>query len=131
MLVRKLFGFIGFVNEKLLRQTKQSTIGLGSNLSVVYANLRHIARGKFGSELKLQHPNDSFKFPLPNRFSCPADRDSSKQRLYMTIKQAIVGGTPPPDKSAYDDINNPKIQDRPLETISRIRLLKTARSEEI
>ena len=89
---RKIFGFLDFVNEKVFRKSKQSSADLGSTVNILVAKVIHFLRSKREIELKLEYPNNVFLVPLPNRYSCPKDRNTSTQKLFMTLKQAALEG---------------------------------------
>ena len=55
-------------------------------ITILTANILYELRYKFKCPLKLQYPNDTLQFPLPNRWSNP-NVTFSKQQLYMVIKQ--------------------------------------------
>lgn len=59
----------------------------------MYATFKHDMRFKLGSELKLQYPNNTLQFPLPNRWS-NEDKTLSKQQTYMLTKQVSLNLKP-------------------------------------
>lgn len=85
-MLKSAYGVFGFINETILRNTKEDTVTKAGVITILLANLKHKIRTQFGAELKLQYPNDTLTFPLPNRWSHP-DIDLSKQQTYMVIKQ--------------------------------------------
>jgi hypothetical protein len=79
----------GFVNENILRNTKENTVLNGGVINIMWANITHNMRKMLGFDLKLQYPNNTIKFPLPNRWSNP-DISYSKQQSYMIVKQVAL-----------------------------------------
>ena len=55
-------------------------------LGILFANYRHRIKTKLGFKLKLEYPNDTLQFPLPNRW-CHPNKAFSMQQTYMVIKQ--------------------------------------------
>ena len=80
------FGAFSFFNEKILRNTKEDSVIKGGVLTILSATIRHELKYMLGWKLKLQYPNDTLQFPLPNRWTNP-DKGLSKQQTYMVIKQ--------------------------------------------
>lgn len=87
------FKVFTFLNEKILRNSKESTVLKGGVITILWASILHDIRNAFGCSLKLQYPNETLKFPLPNRWSNP-NKDYSKQQLYMVIKQVSLNLKP-------------------------------------
>lgn len=87
------FKAFGFVNESILRNTKESTVLNGGVINILWANITHNMRKMLGFDLKLQYPNNTLKFPLPNRWSNP-DPNYSKQQFYMIVKQVALNLKP-------------------------------------
>ena len=89
MFSRLFWNSFGWINEKLLCNTKDNTTIKGDIVSILKANAMHTIRTALNCDLKLQYPNDIVKFPLPNRWSSH-DPSYSKQQLYMVIKQVTL-----------------------------------------
>jgi hypothetical protein len=58
-----------FVNEKILMRSKESTALGASVITILGANLKYDLRYRANCDLKLQSPNKTIQFPLPNRWS--------------------------------------------------------------
>jgi hypothetical protein len=82
-----------FLNETVLRNTKEDSVTKAGALGIAFANVRHMLKYKFKVPLKLQYPNDTLQFPLPNRWSHP-DKAMSMQQTYMVIKQVGLNFKP-------------------------------------
>lgn len=85
-MLKAAFSAFAFLNEAILRNTKEDTVTKAGVITILLANLKHKYRTKFGCELKLRNPNDTLPFPLPNRWSHPNEK-LSMQQTYMVIKQ--------------------------------------------
>lgn len=121
------FKAFSFINEKLLRNTKESTVLKGGVLNILWANVLYSLRRKMGLELKLQYPNSILQFPLPNRWSTP-NIEHSKQQLYMVVKQVGLNLKPAGLKQR-EQINQQ--EDRSQSAISVMDFFKTLSLGEI
>lgn len=86
---RFLYSAFAFLSEKVFRNSKEKTVTLVGALNILTANLKYEIKYKFGTTLKLEYPNSTMQFPLPNTWSNP-DKAMSKQQIYMVAKQAAV-----------------------------------------
>lgn len=77
---------IAFINEKIFRRPKESSILLVQIVATGGAFAKQIIRSALKRPLKLQPPNDTIGFPLTNRWSNP-NPALSQQALYMVVKQ--------------------------------------------
>lgn len=78
-----------FFNEQILRNSKESTVNMVGVFNILGANIKHDIKASLGFPLKLEYPNKTLQFPLPNRWSNP-DISKAKQQLYMVIKTVMI-----------------------------------------
>jgi hypothetical protein len=112
-----------FINEKILRRSKEESIFLGEMIAIVKAQAMTGLRTKLNSHLKLVENNESMQWPLPNRFATN-DVLYAKQQQYMIIKLLKLHGVPA-GKPEQVEINNSF--DRSQASIDVVRFLKTDR----
>jgi hypothetical protein len=115
-----------FVNEKILRNTKESTALGASTMTILSANFKHDLSFRFKAPLKLQNPNKSIQFPLPNRWS--TDKEFAKQQLFMVIKQVSLNMKA--SGEAEKNLIN-KQQDRSQAQIYHLNFVRTNNIQEI
>ena len=70
-MTENLFKVVSFVNEKIRKKSKQETVQLAGVITILWAKTCHEIKYSLGWPLKLQIPNDTLRFPLPNRWSSP------------------------------------------------------------
>lgn len=95
-------------------------------MTILSANFKHDLRFRFNSPLKLQNPNKSIQFPLPNRWS--TDKEFAKQQLFMVIKQVSLNMKA--SGEAEKNLIN-KQQDRSQAQIYHLNFVRTNNIQEI
>jgi hypothetical protein len=60
---------MAFINEKLLRNSKEDSIVKASSIQILLATLKYNFKFQMGAELKLEYPNQTLQFPLPNTWT--------------------------------------------------------------
>ena len=78
-----------FFNEKIFFNSKESSVNLVGVANILAANMKYNLRWKLNTPLRLEYPNKTLEFPLPNRWSNP-DVSKAKQQLYMVIKTVMI-----------------------------------------
>ena len=63
-----MIGISSFINEKILRNSKESSVLNVGVFNILTSNIWHNIKYKLGFSLGLSHPNTTLKFPLPNRW---------------------------------------------------------------
>lgn len=115
-----------FINETILRNTKESTLNTVVTVSVLKANLVQSIRHKLGLRLKLQYPNNTIKFPLPNQWT--SEKQYSRQSLSLVVKQIGVTSRDSGHKE-NDQINKQK--NRSLSNIYYMNLTSSAHHKDL